>query len=139
MMMSHPCEETVGKVVNYSYENDETAKSHFNGGIISISSSEIIPHDDGVSDIFPLDYRLGCSTTNDDENINLINCIRQNASVFMSDNDDDTASMEIDSSFCTRPDEWEIESVCGDSIDTEGEDMSLTPEWIDNDEDFWKC
>ena len=55
----------------------------------------------------------------------------------MSD-DDDTISMEVDSSFCTRTNEWEMESVCGDSIDTE-EDISLTPEWINNGEDFWKC
>ena len=55
----------------------------------------------------------------------------------MSD-DDDTISVEVDSSFYIRPDEWEMESVCGDSIDTE-EDISLTPEWINNGEDFWKC
>ena len=134
--ISHRCEQTVRKVMNYTRESDKIAQPHFNCGIISISSSEISLYDE-FSDILPLDYRLGCSTTNDDDNINLIDCIRQNGSILMSD-DDDRISMEVDSSFCTRPDEWEMESVCGDSIDTE-EDISSTPEWINNDEDFWKC
>ena len=132
--ISYRCEQTVRKVMNYTQENDKIAQPHFNCGIISISSSEISLYDE-FSDILPLDYRLGCSSTDDDE---IINCIRQNASVFMSDDDDDTASMEVDSSFCTRPNEWEMESMCGDSIDTE-EDISSTPEWINNNDDFWKC
>merc|ERR1740124_781264 len=97
------------------YENNETAKSDFNGGIISLSSD--ISRRDELPDISPLNYRLGWST---DENDNLINCIQQNASVFMSD----IASMEVDS-FCTRPNEWEMKSVGGDSIGTE-EDISST-------------
>ena len=127
-VMSH-YEETASIVHSQTfYENDEIAKSHFNGGNISILSE--ISLLDMLPDISPLDYPLGWST---DENDNLINCIQQNASVFMSD----IASMEVDS-FCTRPNEWEMKSVGGDSIGTE-EDISSTLEWINNSEDFWKC
>ena len=74
VIMSHCCKQTVGKSMTYTHENDKIAQPHFNSGIISISSSEI-SHDD-FSDILPLDYRLGCSTTDDDENINLIDCMQ---------------------------------------------------------------
>ena len=57
--------------------------------------------------------------------------ISENASISI----DDSACMQLDS-LCDKPNEWEIQSVCGDSIETE-EDISSIPQWISSDEDFW--
>lgn len=110
------------------YEHDKRSKSNFNGGTISLSS-EANSYDD-LPEILPLDYRLGWCI---DKNDNLRNYTSQSTSVFMND----LVSMEVDS-FCVRPNEWEMESICGDSLDTE-EDISSIPEWINSNEDFWKC
>ena len=109
------------------FEDNNTARSSFNNvEIVSLSSNG--SSYDKIADILPFDYRLGCSI---DASDNLRHCIPQNGSIFRND----TACMEVDS-LCGKPNEWEMESVCGDSLDTE-EDISLIPEWINSGEDFW--
>ena len=110
-----------------SNQNDEIEQTYFNGGIVSLSSNTSTSND--LSEIYPLDYRSDQTIEEKD----LTNCVIQNASVFIND----IASMEIDS-FCDRPTSWEIESICDDSLDTE-EDISSIAEWINGNEELWKC
>lgn len=125
--ISH-CREIIGIPNSQTtFEDNSIDESIFSGRAISLSSDANSFNE--VPDILPLDYRLGRSIAND----NLKDCIPQNESVFINDE----ARMEIDS-LCGRPNEWEIDTLCGDSIDTE-EDMSSISEWINSDEDFWKC
>ena len=125
-VMSH-CDETDDIPNSQISYNGEIAESQFNGGIVSLSSE--ITTSDNFPDILPLDYRAEWSFA---DNTNLINCISRNKSIFMND----IASMEVDS-FCVKPNYWEMESICGDSLDTE-EDISSIPEWINGSEDVWK-
>ena len=108
------------------FEDNSIDGSKYNGEVISLSldcnSSYELP------DMLPLDYRLGWSI---DAHDNSRSCISQSASNFRND----TACMKMDS-FCVGSNEWEIESVYGDSLDTE-EDISSIPEWINSVEDFW--
>jgi len=124
---SHCKDATVITKSQTVFEDDSIAESSFNGGIISLSSSSNSSNE--LPDMLPLDYRLGSSIADDNMKYsvprNILIC-RNNAKF-----------MEVDS-LCGKPNEWEIESVCGDSIDTE-EDVSSISEWINSDDDFWKC
>lgn len=125
--MSH-CREAIDVAKFQTVLEDESiAELSFNGGVISLSSDCNSSND--LIDVGPLDYRLGRSLTND----NLGHNISLSEPIFMNDK-----ACEENYSLCGRPNEWEIESFCGDSIDTD-EDMSSISEWINNDEDFWKC
>ena len=105
-------------------------ESNFTSGIISTSSDEM-SYQYNIDTPLPLNYRLDWTS---DEKDNLKRCISQNDSPFM----ENVVSMEEDT-FCLKPNEWEIESVCGDSLDTE-EDMISIRQWINNEnEDFWEC
>ena len=125
--ISH-CREIIGIPNSQTiFEDDSIDESRFSGRVISLSSSGNSSNE--AADILPLDYRLGMSISND----NLKDCTPQNEYIFIND----AVCMEIES-LCGRPNEWKIESICDDSIDTE-EDMSSISEWINSDEDFWKC
>ena len=82
------------------------------------SSSEELP------ELSPLDYREGLSISTNDSLRHYTTL--QNAS---------TKSISVHS-LCGEPNEWGMESLCGDSLDTE-EDVSLIPECIKIEEDFW--
>ena len=108
-------------------DDDKKVESRFNGGIISLSSENDLYND--LPDMMPLDFRVGQST---DDCESLGHDMSQNTSFFISD----IALMEVDS-LCESQNKWAMESICGDSLDTE-EDMDSIPEWINGEhEDFW--
>eukprot|EP00555_Chaetoceros_dichaeta_P015409 CAMPEP_0198275398 /NCGR_PEP_ID=MMETSP1447-20131203/64402_1 /TAXON_ID=420782 /ORGANISM="Chaetoceros dichaeta, Strain CCMP1751" /LENGTH=160 /DNA_ID=CAMNT_0043970219 /DNA_START=44 /DNA_END=526 /DNA_ORIENTATION=+ len=114
-----------------AYEYDTGTESEFCGGIISLSSDghslEEIP------EILPLDYRIGW-TIDTNTNENLKDCITRNESICMCD----IECMDVDALY-NRPNDWEMESICGDSLDTE-EDVSSILEWISSgNEHIWNC
>eukprot|EP00555_Chaetoceros_dichaeta_P008515 CAMPEP_0198260310 /NCGR_PEP_ID=MMETSP1447-20131203/9319_1 /TAXON_ID=420782 /ORGANISM="Chaetoceros dichaeta, Strain CCMP1751" /LENGTH=137 /DNA_ID=CAMNT_0043947941 /DNA_START=167 /DNA_END=583 /DNA_ORIENTATION=- len=126
-VMSHCRDAAVITNSQTVFEDDSIAESSFNGGIISLSSSSNSSTE--LPDMLPLDYRLGLSIADD----NMKYSVPRNVLICMNN----AKLMDMDS-LCGRPNEWKIESVCGDSIDTE-EDMSSISEWINSDNDFWQC
>lgn len=97
------------------FADNNIAESSFNGGVISLSSDGDSPHEIPV--MLPLDYRLGLSIAND----NLRHRIPQNEGIFINN----AACMDMDS-LCGAPNEWEMESICGDSIETEEDVTSIS-------------
>jgi len=125
------CSGEIPGIVNSltEYEYDTRTESEFCGGIISLSSDGHSLEE--IHEILPLDYRIGCSI---DANENLKDGIARNESICMCDTD----YMEVDALY-NRPNDWEMESICGDSLDTE-EDVSSILEWISSgNEDIWSC
>ena len=110
--------------------NDKSVESTFNGGVVSLTSENNLYND--LPEILPLDFRVG-HATNDHESMEYDQYdISQNMSIFVNDK----TCMEVDSS-CESKNGWIMDSICGDSLDTE-EDMDSIPEWINRGpEDFW--
>ena len=119
--------ETAGRPNSQTVcDGDIKVESSFNGGISSLSSGN--DSYNNLPNMIPLDFRV--ERSNEDYE-SLEHNVSQNISFFISE-----TSMEVDS-LCELNSEWRMESICGDSLDTE-EDMGSIRECIDSEnEDFW--